>query len=92
MSLRAGLAAIIATALFGLLFYGRINRKRISPFVVTLVVWNGLLSFDYRFTKLLSGFLGYRWLYYDVDKGSGSEAFKYNVTHSGPLLALAFHW
>lgn len=49
---------------------------------------NGLLAFDYRFTKLLSGFFGYRYLKYDVDEPD----FKYDMTHSGPLLALAFHW
>ena len=49
---------------------------------------NGLIAFDYRFTKLLSGFFGYRYLKYDVDEPD----FKYDMTHSGPLLALAFHW
>jgi len=49
---------------------------------------NGLIAFDYRFTKLLSGFVGYRHLKYDVDETD----FKYDMTHSGPLLALAFHW
>lgn len=49
---------------------------------------NGLITFDYRFTKLLSGFFGYRYLKYDVDEPD----FKYDMTHSGPLLALAFHW
>jgi len=52
------------------------------------VVWNAAVIFDYRFTKLLSGFAGYRVLDYDVDEPN----FKYKVNHSGPLLALAFHW
>ena len=56
------------------------------------VVLNAALAFDYRFTKLLSGFFGYRWLDYDVETGSGVDRFKFDVTQSGPLLALAFHW
>ncbi len=56
------------------------------------LVWNAVLAFDYRFTKLLSGFFGWRVLDYDVDRGSGANTFKYDMNHSGPVLALAFHW
>ncbi len=56
------------------------------------LVWNAVLAFDYRFTRLLSGFAGWRVLDYDVDRGSGANTFKYDMNHSGPLLALAFHW
>jgi len=56
------------------------------------LVWNAFAAFDYRFTKLLSGFIGWRVLDYDVDEGSGADRFKYDMNHSGPLLALAFHW
>ncbi len=56
------------------------------------LVWNAVLAFDYRFTRLLSGFAGWRVLDYDVDRGSGADTFKYDMNHSGPLLALAFHW
>ena len=56
------------------------------------LVWNALVSFDYRFTKLLSAFVGWRVLDYDVDTGSGASAFKYDMNHSGPILALALHW
>lgn len=56
------------------------------------VVWNALAAVDYRFTKLLSVFGGWRILDYDVDTGSGLDAFKYDMNHSGPVLALAFHW
>ena len=56
------------------------------------VVWNVLAAFDYRFTKLLSAFGGWRVLDYDVDMGSGADTFKYDMNHSGPILALAFHW
>ncbi len=56
------------------------------------LVWNAVLTFDYRFTRLLSGFAGWRVLDYDVDRGSGADTFKYDMNHSGPVLALAFHW
>jgi len=56
------------------------------------LVWNAALAFDYRFTRLLSGFVGWKGLDYDVDTGSGANTFKYDMRHSGPLLALAFHW
>ena len=52
------------------------------------LVWNALLAFDYRFNTILSGFIGYRALDYDVDEPN----FKYQMNHSGPALALVFHW
>jgi len=52
------------------------------------LVWYGLLAFDYRFNKTVSGLIGYRAIDYDVDESD----FKYQMNHSGPLLALAFHW
>jgi hypothetical protein len=52
------------------------------------LVWNVFAAFDYRFTKLLSGIVGWKVLDYDVDTGT----FKYDMNHSGPLFALAFHW
>ena len=56
------------------------------------LVWNVLAAFDYRFTRLLSAFGGWRVLDYDVNTGSGPSTFKYDMNHSGPILALAFHW
>ena len=56
------------------------------------LVWNALAAFDYRFSDLISGFVGWRILEYEVDSGSGPDTFKYDMNHSGPLLALAFHW
>ena len=56
------------------------------------LVWNAFAAFDYQFTKLLSGFVGWRVLDYEVDMGSGADRFRYDMNHSGPLLALAFHW
>jgi hypothetical protein len=56
------------------------------------LVWHASAIFDYQFTKLLSGLVGWRVIDYDVDQGSGADRFKYDMTHSGPLLALAFRW
>jgi len=56
------------------------------------LVWNLVLAFNYRFSNLLSGFVGWRVLDYDVDTGSGADTFKYDMNHTGPLFALAFHW
>ena len=56
------------------------------------LVWNAVVSVNYRFTKLLSGFAGWRVLDYDVDRGSGADTFKYDMKHSGPVFAPAFHW
>lgn len=56
------------------------------------LVWNAFAMVDYQFSDLLSGFIGWRVLDYDVDTGSGATTFKYDMNHSGPVLALAFHW
>ena len=56
------------------------------------LVWNALAVFDYRFTKLITAFAGWRVLDYDVNTGSGADTFKYDMTQSGPILALNFHW
>jgi hypothetical protein len=56
------------------------------------LVWNVFAAFDYRFTKLLSGLVGWKVMDYDVDSGSGADTFKYDMKLSGPLFALAFHW
>jgi len=56
------------------------------------LVWNVFAAFDYRFSKLLSGLVGWRVLEYDVDTGTGANRLQYDMTHSGPALALTFHW
>lgn len=55
------------------------------------LVWDALVAFDYQFTMLLSGFAGWRALGYDVNTGSSADTFRYDMNHSGPILALAFH-
>ncbi|GAF89009.1 unnamed protein product, partial [marine sediment metagenome] len=38
------------------------------------LVWNALMSVDYRFSNRVSGLLGYRWLDYDHSSGQGRIA------------------
>jgi ABC-type amino acid transport substrate-binding protein len=56
------------------------------------LVWNAFAAFHYQFTKLLSGFVGWRVMDYEVDQGSGNDRFRYDMNHSGPVLAIAFDW
>ena len=55
-------------------------------------VGNAALLFDWRFGKITSLLLGYRWLTYDIETGSGPSRFKYDTTLQGPLAALTFSW
>ena len=55
-------------------------------------VWNASVFADWRFHKTFSVLFGYRMLDYDVNQGSGPSTFKYKVTHSGPLAAVAIYW
>jgi hypothetical protein len=55
-------------------------------------VGNAALLFDWRFGKIASLLLGYRWLTYDIETGSGLSRFKYDATLQGPLAALTFSW
>ncbi|KPK50968.1 MAG: hypothetical protein AMJ63_13380 [Myxococcales bacterium SG8_38_1] len=52
------------------------------------LVWSATLLFNYRFTKTVGAYVGWRWLDYDVDKSD----FGYDATMSGPLLAVNFRW
>jgi len=55
-------------------------------------VWNAALLFNYKFTKTVSMFGGYRWLSYDYESGNGLDRFAYDVTYQGPAVALSFDW
>jgi len=50
--------------------------------------WNALGVFGYRFTKDITGLLGYRALY--VDYKAGTSSIRYNMTIHGPIMGLAF--
>ena len=55
-------------------------------------VWNVSFILDYRFKEWGSVFVGYRWLDYDFETGSGPDRYGYNATQQGPLAGLNFHW
>lgn len=50
--------------------------------------WNALGLFGYRFTKNITGLIGYRALYVDYKAGTGS--IRYNATIHGPITGLCF--
>ncbi len=50
--------------------------------------WNALAVFGYRFTKDITGLIGYRALY--VDYKAGTSSIRYNATIHGPVLGLCF--
>ena len=55
-------------------------------------IWNVSFILDYQFRKWGSVFLGYRWLDYDYDSGSGPDRYAYKALQQGPLAGIAFHW
>ena len=54
--------------------------------------WNVVAVLGYRISRGISIGAGYRILDVDYDKGSGLRRFEYDVTTSGPVLGLAFHF
>ena len=56
------------------------------------VVWNLSFILDYRFRTWGSVFVGYRWLDYDYDSGSGPGRYAYDALQQGPLAGISFHW
>lgn len=50
--------------------------------------WNALGVFGYRFTKDITGLIGYRALY--VDYKAGTSSIRYNMTIHGPMIGLSF--
>ena len=55
-------------------------------------VWNAVGLFDYRFNEKFSALIGYRWLDYDYETGSGANRFTYDITYEGPVLGAVFYW
>jgi len=56
------------------------------------MVWNTILTVDWRFTDWGSVYAGYRWLDYDFNKGSGPDEFGINIRGEGPVAGLGFYW
>ena len=55
-------------------------------------VWNVSFILDYKFKDWGSTFIGYRWLDFDYDSGSGANRYAYDATQQGPLAGLTFYW
>ena len=56
------------------------------------ITWSATGTYEYRMTDRFSTVIGYRWLYYDLELGSGADTFGYDITYEGPLLAAKFRW
>jgi len=56
------------------------------------LTWSASGLFDYSFNNKFSTLIGYRWRDYDLEQGSGSDRFTYDITYEGPVLAAVFHW
>jgi len=54
--------------------------------------WNLAGTFDYRFKEWGSVFMGYRWMDFDYESGSGLDRYAYDATQQGPLAGLTIHW
>lgn len=56
-------------------------------------VWNAVAAIDWRFSKVSSLLLGYRWMDYDYDNGKrGADRYAYDASQSGVLAAVNFYW
>ena len=56
-------------------------------------VWNAVAAIDWRFSKVSSLLLGYRWMDYDYDNGKrGAARYAYDASQSGVLAAVNFYW
>lgn len=68
-----------------------ILRSDIGGFDIgSKVAWNNSLLLQYKPKDWLGLVVGYRHLYMDYENGSGSDAFKYDVTLQGPIFAVHF--
>ena len=56
------------------------------------LAWNVVAVLEYRLSRRISIGAGYRILDVDYEKGSGLRLFEYDVTTSGPVVGLAFHF
>lgn len=54
--------------------------------------WNVDTAFEFRVTKSFDIGVGYRWLDYEFEDGSGDEHFLFDATISGPYLNLQFRF
>jgi len=54
--------------------------------------WNVVAFLGYQLSRRISFGVGYRIIDIDYERGSGRRRFEYDVTTSGPVLGLAFHF
>lgn len=54
--------------------------------------WNVVAFLGYQLSRRIALGVGYRILDIDYERGSGRRRFEYDVTTSGPVLGLAFHF
>jgi hypothetical protein len=50
------------------------------------------LMFDYRFRDWISAFVGYRYMDFDYEGGSGNDFYAYDAVQQGPLAGVSFYW
>lgn len=55
-------------------------------------VLNASFLFDWRFKQWGSAMVGYRWMKFDYQSGSGADLYAYDAVQQGPLLGITFHW
>ncbi|NQT70189.1 MAG: hypothetical protein HQ552_11475 [Desulfobacteraceae bacterium] len=56
------------------------------------VVWNIVLSMEWRYNAWGSIYAGYRWLNYDFNELNGNDEFGINIRAEGPGVGLGFYW
>lgn len=56
------------------------------------LVWNVDTGLEFRLTKNFDIGLGYRWLNYNFQEGSGSNEFEFDATISGPYVNVQFRF
>ncbi|MEN6519851.1 MAG: hypothetical protein ABFD46_01685 [Armatimonadota bacterium] len=54
--------------------------------------WNLVLGFQYILSDMWELNLGWRWLDYDHDTGSGNSRFEYDVLLDGPFIGFTYNW
>ena len=54
--------------------------------------WNASVVLGYKFTRLISAYVGYRALSVDYEDGSGDDRFVFDVIMHGPMIGLGFHF
>lgn len=54
--------------------------------------WNLVLGFQYRLSDQWGLDVGWRWLDYDYDTGSGASEFEYDVLMQGPFFGFHYKW